>query len=108
MKDKSSVSGSIQGSLFASYGSIEGTLYYMYYYHFEGGFKHGKLEADDTVTVFESISEGEQPVVIYIHDVVKQTWLEPFCVFGSYPKYKEAYLHVPKDSIDETFNLNLE
>lgn len=97
------VKNALNSNLFLGTGHIGNNTYYYYYQHNErGGYTYKKIEANDYVIIYE-----DQDSTAY-YTINKRTFPE------NHPAYKYSFntkivyeFHIPKNSIDNTFNLNL-
>lgn len=101
LTSRDTVQGEVRGSIFASYGYIEGARVLSYITRQDdGGLKLGYVSASDSV-VYEDVEVGQVP------RLVTQHWEQsnPFLVDAVLGQTDTYSLHVPEGSVADTFEV---
>lgn len=108
LKDSSQLNGDASGGLFYVYASLGTEEVYTYYYELEtGGYKRGKIPAEDTI-IFEEENCAPKILeyIVYTKNKLGKT-LKMLLTFSN-PISERYEIFVPKGTVLKTFQLDLE
>lgn len=98
-----------KGSFFLGCGTLEQGAYYFYYYQTEGGFKMGKINADNALIVE---SDTEVPRIQYFKNEFvnkdNEFWGTPPGNGECNCQIKEVTIYVPKNSVKQNISFDLQ
>lgn len=109
LQDSSQVNGNMSSSLFYVYASLGTDEVYTYYYELEnGGYKRGKVSADDTV-IFEEENCTPKLVEYTVYTKNKLgSILRKLFTFSNNPTSEKYEIFVPKGTVLKKFKLDSE
>lgn len=118
LNDNLDTSGEINGTFFATRGTVDTELYYYYMYQSDSGLKTDKIKADDTYIT--AIGKSEKPYVekCSVHlDQDKLTWYGRWLTWYGFgfklnventePKLAYNKLYISEDCITSDYTIDL-
>jgi hypothetical protein len=95
----------VEGRFFLGSGFISNQPYYFYYESLkDGGFRPGKIEADDSVTVYEEDRTGAE-LVTFDSKITYPGWAWLICMRDEDAINSSYVFHVPKGTIKAGYSM---